>query len=149
MASCTRPYALSPLIVMPCSGESANRCAVIGRDEWAAQPHPAVLVITQRGVVRVRIVVSAPNAGALFDLRCAVREGLVDWVQHRGVLPTQRIEAAESATEPQPRRDDAGETKRLASGMFSGSPEAEARARAFDEHADYEDEFARSSNGNS
>ena len=101
------------------------------------------------GVVRVRIVVSAPNAGALFDLRCAVREGLVDWVQHRGVLPTQRIEAAESATEPQPRRDDAGETKRVASGMFSGSPEAEARARAFDEHADYEDELARSSNGSS
>ena len=52
-----------------------------------------------------------------------------------------------SATEPQPRRDDDGETKRVASGMFSGSPEAEARARAFDEHADYEDEFARSTNG--
>ena len=30
------------------------------------------------GVVRVRIVVSAPNAGALFDLRCAVREGMVE-----------------------------------------------------------------------
>jgi small-conductance mechanosensitive channel len=99
------------------------------------------------GVVRVRIVVSAPNAGALFDLRCAVREGLVDWVQHRGVLPTQRIESADAATEPQPRRGDAGETRRVASGMFSGSPEAEERARAFDEHADYEDEFARSSNG--
>ena len=101
------------------------------------------------GMVRVRIVVSAPNAGALFDLRCAVREGLVDWVQHRGVLPTQRIEAADSATEPTPRRDDAGETQRVASGMFSGSPEAEERARAFDEHADYEDELARSSNGSS
>ena len=34
------------------------------------------------GMVRVRIVVSAPNAGALFDLRCAVREGMVNWVQH-------------------------------------------------------------------
>ena len=41
------------------------------------------------------------------------------------------------------RRRDA----RVASGMFSGSPEAEERARAFDEHADYEDELARSSNG--
>ncbi len=51
------------------------------------------------GMVRVRIVVSAPNAGALFDLRCAVREGMVNWVQHNGVLPTQRIEAAETITE--------------------------------------------------
>jgi small-conductance mechanosensitive channel len=99
------------------------------------------------GVVRVRIVVSAPNAGALFDLRCAVREGLVDWVQHRRVLPTQRIEASETATEPEPRRETMGETKRVASGMFSGSPEAEERARAFDEHSDYEDDLAPSTNG--
>lgn len=99
------------------------------------------------GVVRVRIVVSAPNAGALFDLRCAVREGLVDWVQHRGVLPTQRIEASETATEAEPRRETMGETKRVASGMFSGSPEAEERARAFDENAGYEDDLARSTNG--
>ena len=89
------------------------------------------------GMVRVRIVVSAPNAGALFDLRCAVREGMVNWVQHRGVLPTQRIEAAETVTETTPRRDDAeGETKRVASSLFSGSPEADARARAFDDTDD-------------
>jgi hypothetical protein len=84
------------------------------------------------GVVRVRTVVSAPNAGALFDLRCAVREGLVNWVQHRGVLPTQRIEAAETVTEPQPPTVGHGETRRVASGLFSGSPEADARGRAFD-----------------
>jgi small-conductance mechanosensitive channel len=94
------------------------------------------------GVVRVRIVVSAPNAGALFDLRCAVREGMVDWVQHRQVLPTQRIEPAAPA-EPRRRSDDDGTTSRVASGMFSGSPEAEERARAFDEHSDYEDDLAR------
>jgi small-conductance mechanosensitive channel len=95
------------------------------------------------GVVRVRIVVSAPNAGALFDLRCAVREGLVDWVQHRRALPLQRFAAYETASEPAPRRETMGETKRVASGMFSGSPEAEERARAFDENADYDDELAR------
>jgi small-conductance mechanosensitive channel len=94
------------------------------------------------GVVRVRIVVSAPNAGALFDLRCAVREGMVDWVQHRQVLPTQRIEPAPPA-EPRRRSDDDGTTSRVASGMFSGSPEAEERARAFDEHSDYEDDLVR------
>lgn len=95
------------------------------------------------GVVRIRIVVSAPNAGALFDLRCAVREGMVDWVQRTRVLPTQRIEAAEPSS-PESRSDGDAETPRVASGLFSGSPEAEDRARAFDEHADYDDELARS-----
>ena len=93
------------------------------------------------GVVRVRTVVSAPNAGALFDLRCAVREGLVNWVQHRGVLPTQRIEAAETVTEAQPRPDGDGETRRVASSLFSGSPEADARGRAFDDSIDLEENF--------
>jgi small-conductance mechanosensitive channel len=96
------------------------------------------------GMVRVRIVVSAPNAGALFDLRCAVREGMVDWVQRTRVLPTQRIEASEPASNPESRSDADAETPRVASGLFSGSPEAEDRARAFDEHADYDDELARS-----
>jgi hypothetical protein len=31
----------------------------------------------------------------------------------------------------------------VASGLFSGSPEAEERGRAFDEHSDYEDDLAR------
>ena len=66
-----------------------------GSEQWDGRR--GVLQVTDAvgGVVRVRIVVSAPNAGALFDLRCAVREGMVDWVQRTGrVFPTQRIEAA-------------------------------------------------------
>jgi small-conductance mechanosensitive channel len=96
------------------------------------------------GMVRVRIVVSAPNAGALFDLRCAVREGMVDWVQRTRVLPTQRIEASEPTPSLQARNGSDAEAPRVASGLFSGSPEAEDRARAFDEHADYDDELAPS-----
>jgi small-conductance mechanosensitive channel len=99
------------------------------------------------GVVRVRIVVSAPNAGALFDLRCAVREGMVNWVNSRRVLPIQRLANADFkhvSTAPSRTTD---ETPRAAEGMFSGSPEAEERARAFDEHADYEDDYVSSSNG--
>lgn len=54
----------------------------------------------------MRLLVSAPNAGALFDLRCAVREGMVDWVQRTGgVLPTQRIGPG--------RAGGGGETKRV------------------------------------
>ncbi|MGE2721708.1 mechanosensitive ion channel family protein [Mycolicibacterium celeriflavum] len=100
------------------------------------------------GVVRVRVVVSAHNAGALYDLQCAVREGLVDWVQRTGgVVPIQRISPAEPAPEPQARREVAGETKRVAAGMFSGSPEAEERAKAFDHTIDCEDDELVRSNG--
>ena len=100
------------------------------------------------GVVRIRIVVSAPNAGALFDLRCAVREGLVSWVQHTGgAFPMQRLVQYEPHTEPRALRtsdDGDGETSRVTSNLFSGSPEADERARAFDERPDYDDELATS-----
>jgi small-conductance mechanosensitive channel len=115
-----------------------------GSDQWDGRR--GVLQVTDAvgGVVRVRIVVSAPNAGALFDLRCEVREGMVDWVRRTGgVVPTQRIEPA-TAADPSDRRDGDGETTRVASSLFSGSPEADERARMFDEHVDYEDEFAAS-----
>ncbi len=52
------------------------------------------------GMVRVRIVVSAPNAGALFDLRCAVREGMVDWVHTTGGCCRR---SASSPPRPSPR----------------------------------------------
>lgn len=100
------------------------------------------------GVVRVRVVVSARNAGALFDLQCAVREGLVDWVQRTGgVAPIRRIEPAAPAPEPQTDREVASETKRVAAGMFSGSPEAEERAKAFDHTTDVDDDELARSNG--
>ncbi len=96
------------------------------------------------GMVRVRIVVSAPNAGALFDLRCAVREGMVNWVQHTRACcrrSASRPPRPITETGAAPRRRD-GETKRVASSLFSGSPEADARARAFDDTADREDDYA-------
>ncbi|MCW2514690.1 MAG: small-conductance mechanosensitive channel [Mycobacterium sp.] len=118
-------------------------------DQWDGRR--GVLQVTDAigGVVRVRMMVSAPNAGALFDLRCTVREGMVRWVHAKGgVVPTQRIEPAAAPSGPAPRRADEGETSRVAAGLFSGSPEAEERGRAFDEHSDYEDELV-GSNGRS
>lgn len=96
------------------------------------------------GMVRVRMLVSAPNAGALFDLRCAVREGMVAWVQRtpHAVVPTQRFKRSATEPEPVPRRVANGETRRVASGVFSGSPEADARARAFDDTDNREDDYA-------
>ncbi|MGP4056760.1 mechanosensitive ion channel family protein [Mycobacterium sp. 4D054] len=84
------------------------------------------------GLVRVRILVSAPNAGAVFDLRCDIREGMVAWLQRSnpGALPRQRLEhhtqsgrTVETAPHAASQAD---------SGLFSGSAHAERRGRAFD-----------------
>ncbi|MEK8226103.1 mechanosensitive ion channel domain-containing protein [Oerskovia sp. M15] len=49
------------------------------------------------GVVRVRALVSAHDAPTLFDLRCFVREGLVEWLQRSSAdsLPRTRFEGVE------------------------------------------------------
>lgn len=46
------------------------------------------------GTVRVRVLVSAVDAPTLFDLRCFVREGLVEWLQTEAphALPRTRLE---------------------------------------------------------
>ena len=45
------------------------------------------------GLVRVRVLVSAPDASALFDLRCLVREGLVAWARDQvAAVPRRRVE---------------------------------------------------------
>lgn len=73
---------------------------------------------------------------------------MVDWVQRTGgAVPTQRIEPAVPTTDVPTRRKGDGETKRVASSLFSGSAEAEGRARAFDEHADDVDNELAASNG--
>ena len=121
-------------------------------EQWDGRRGVLQVTDAVAGVVRVRMMVSAPNAGALFDLRCTVREGMVRWV-HRtgGVVPTQRIEPAAAPPEPGKDRAAVGETPRVASGLFSGSPEAEQRGRAFDETADYDEDLVGSNgkpNGN-
>ena len=56
-----------------------------------------VLQVTEAtgGLVRVRALASAVDAPTLFDLRCHVREGLVDWLQreHPEALPRTRLDA--------------------------------------------------------
>lgn len=93
-----------------------------------------VLQVTDavEGLVRVRMLVSASNAGALFDLRCDIREGMVEWLQRTnpGALPRKRIEH-QTDTE----RDVSNGVAHLGrsqadSGLFSGNAAAERRGRA-------------------
>jgi small-conductance mechanosensitive channel len=98
------------------------------------------------GFVRVRILVSAADSAALFDLRCLIREELVLFLQEKypTALPHVRLEsmpAAAGAPEQPTRRPGkisaADETAaRLPSDphdsqLFTGSIEAVQRSRAF------------------
>jgi small-conductance mechanosensitive channel len=87
------------------------------------------------GRVHVRVLVSAKDAPTLFDLRCTVRERLVDWLQQEQpqALPVDRVELRESAAPASPKRSKAHEPAAAGEpeGLFSGSPEAEERAQTF------------------
>lgn len=76
------------------------------------------------GWVRVRILVTAQDAPTLFDLRCHVRERMIDWLQRHdeGGLPRFRVESVERTSPGRVGRDTD------ASGLFSGDPEAQERA---------------------
>ena len=81
-------------------------------------------------VVRVRALVSAENAGALFDLRCLVRENLVVWLQreHGYGLPRLRLDGA---LPPAPVAPVMSVSDHENAALFTGSSEARERSRAF------------------
>ncbi len=64
----------------------------------------AVLQVTdcREATIELRALVSADNASAAFDLRCEVREKLIDFLQreHPSALPRRRNEIVESSTSP-------------------------------------------------
>jgi small-conductance mechanosensitive channel len=74
------------------------------------------------GWVRIRILVTAQDAPTLFDLRCHVRERMIDWLQstNEGGLPRHRVEAVDRIA---PRRSRTEPT-----GLYSGDDEADERA---------------------
>ncbi len=82
------------------------------------------------GHVRIRILVSAVDAPTLFDLRCHVREQMVEWVHDHGgaALPRMRIQTVESEPRP-PSSAEPVTTGQI--GLFTGTPEAEERASQF------------------
>jgi len=63
-------------------------------DLWDGRSSGLVVTDAVDGCLRVRITVSAADSGALFNLRCAVREGMVEWLQrtHPTALPRWRVE---------------------------------------------------------
>jgi len=93
------------------------------------------------GMIRLRALVSANDAGSLWDLRCLVRERLVAWVfEHRqDALPRLRADVTDAegglaardghrpAAEPEAAEPEASEDGRV----FSGPGDGDERAAAF------------------
>lgn len=93
----------------------------------------SVLQVTEAigGMIRVRILVTAADAGQLFDLRCFVREEMVEWVHTHDPagMPRSRVQLVQEVARVQNTPTDAEHTDQ--GGMFTGTPEAEERASAF------------------
>ncbi|MDM7991474.1 mechanosensitive ion channel domain-containing protein [Arthrobacter sp. zg-Y877] len=99
----------------------------------------SVLQVTDavKGLVRIRILVSAVDSGTLFDLRCLIRETMVTHLQehHPEALPRQRWEevrpparAAQRVprSAPVPRSEDTSDSQ-----LFTGSIDAVERRVSF------------------
>lgn len=90
----------------------------------------SVLQVTDAtaGFVRVRILVTAVDAPTLFDLRCFIREEMVEWLQSKdpAAIPRSRVQLVEQ--EPRARARVVEKTHTDQVGLFTGSPEAEERA---------------------
>ncbi|WP_425837989.1 mechanosensitive ion channel family protein [Microbacterium sp. PA5] len=96
---------------------------------WDGRTSVVQVTDATAGSIRVRVLVSAADSGQLFDLRCLIREELVTYLRTTAptALPAQRVLVAENAEKP----SRAPQSSAPAEGVFSGSPEAEERHRAF------------------
>ncbi|RAO28782.1 mechanosensitive ion channel family protein [Micromonospora saelicesensis] len=117
------------------------RRLVEGTELWDGRV--CVLQVTDAtgGTVRLRALVSAADAGSLWDLRCLVREHLVAWIRDNRptAMPRLRTELGDSTSNlswqwVQPRRP----ARRLSdteapddARVFGGSDDGDARSEAF------------------
>ncbi|WP_256041404.1 mechanosensitive ion channel family protein [Cryobacterium sp. SO1] len=126
--------------------EELNRI-VAQTDLW--DERAVVLQVTDAvgGYVRVRVLVTAQDAPTLFDLRCFVRENLIDWVnaENPDALPMSRVEVRhEPEAAPAPVRPSARGRKPArpvieAPGLFSGDEGGKERAQHFTESITVQD----------
>jgi small-conductance mechanosensitive channel len=120
--------------VEPVRAELRSVCG--GSDLWNGKV--CVLQVTEAidGRIRLRALVSADDAAALWDLRCLVRERLVGWIwQHeRAAVPRMRAEveqAVPAPVEPVRRPEPEADADSDAARVFSGGLDGDARGVVF------------------
>jgi hypothetical protein len=103
-----------------------------GSEQWDGRM--CVLQVTEAigGMIRLRALVSAADAGALWDLRCLVRERLVTWVweNRQSALPRLRADTSPPIAEVGPSRPAVPGDDRDAQ-VFAGGADGRARGEAF------------------
>jgi len=108
---------------------------------WDQRAHVLQVTDAVGGFVRIRVLVTAVDAPTLFDLRCLIREQMVEWLHSKDVnaLPVTRVQMVEEQDKPERKRED---TSTDQVGLFTGSPEAEQRATTFTSSIPVQDEAA-------
>ncbi|NGY58201.1 mechanosensitive ion channel [Lentzea sp. NEAU-D13] len=104
------------------------RSMLEGSDLWDGRVSVLQVTAATQGFVRVRALVSAADAGKLWDLRCLVREHLVDWLQrqHSGALPQVRTRAVTGTKRQLPASDQHTDAR-----VFGESLDGAQREQAF------------------
>ncbi|MBH0053021.1 mechanosensitive ion channel family protein [Salinibacterium sp. SWN139] len=103
---------------------------VVERTElWDGRTANIQVVDAKGGFVRVRVLISAADSGALWDLRTHVREEMVTWLQAKNpaALPRTRVLMVENEAAVRTKSSPASQNR----GLFSGSAEADARRQEF------------------
>lgn len=79
-----------PIEQMRTAGQQLAKASTL----WDHRAYGLQITDATGGLVRVRVLVSAADSSALWDLRCLMRENLVTWLQreHPAALPRQRTE---------------------------------------------------------
>jgi hypothetical protein len=90
-----------------------------GDQRWDRRVCVAQVTETAETTIQVRMLVSARNSGDLFDLRCAVRERMVDYLNqaHPESLPRLRVDMARHA----PDADGAVPQRQALQALHAGS----------------------------
>ena len=80
---------------------------------WDGQTAALQITDFKEGTMELRLLMSARSSGAAFDLRCEVREKLIDFIQHEHpeAMPHSRQVAAKSAPEADAMPKDLGSRK--------------------------------------
>ncbi|MFD1147495.1 mechanosensitive ion channel family protein [Saccharothrix hoggarensis] len=106
------------------------RHALEGNDLWDGRVCVVQVTDAVGSFVRVRALVSASDAGRLWDLRCAAREHLVGWLRsrHPGALPQVRVRDLPRGNGSAPAHAANGSSDNR---VFGESADGEERVQAF------------------